>query len=46
MGRRGVTAMEYALIAAFIAIVIVSSVTAIGTDLKVPFTTIGNTLSN
>ncbi len=46
MGRRAVTSLEYALIAAFIAIVIVSSVTVIGTDLKVPFTTISNKLGN
>jgi len=36
------TAIEYALIAGGISIVILVGVTAIGTNLKVPFTTVGN----
>jgi Flp pilus assembly pilin Flp len=44
IGRRAVTSLEYAIIAAFIAIVIVTSVAALGTTIKVPFVTIGNTL--
>jgi pilus assembly protein Flp/PilA len=35
--RRGVTAMEYGLIAALIAVVIIASVTLIGTNLKAVF---------
>lgn len=36
------TSIEYALIAGGIAVVLVAAVTTIGTNLKVPFTTIGN----
>jgi pilus assembly protein Flp/PilA len=36
----GVTAIEYALIAAFIAIVIVGAVTAIGSTLTATFTSV------
>ena len=46
LGRRAITSLEYALIAAFVAIVIVSSVAALGTKLKVPFTTVSTTLAN
>ncbi|HEX7910163.1 MAG TPA: Flp family type IVb pilin [Paraburkholderia sp.] len=42
--RRGVTAIEYGLIAALIAVVIVGAVTIVGTDLNAIFTTIGNDL--
>ncbi len=45
LGRRGVTALEYAIIAAFIAIVIVTSVATLGTKLQVPFTTVSSTLA-
>jgi len=38
--RRGVTAMEYGLIAALIAVVIVGTVASIGTKLNGVFTTI------
>jgi pilus assembly protein Flp/PilA len=41
---RGVTAIEYGLIAALIAVVIVGAVTAVGTDLNAIFTTIANDL--
>jgi pilus assembly protein Flp/PilA len=36
------TAIEYALIAGGIAVVIVTAVTTVGTNLVVPFTTVGN----
>lgn len=38
--RRAVTAIEYALIGAFIVVVIVASVTSMGQSLIVPFNTI------
>ncbi|MBA3813706.1 MAG: Flp family type IVb pilin [Alphaproteobacteria bacterium] len=40
----GVTAIEYGLIAALIAIVIIAAVTTIGTKLSTNFTSIGNSL--
>jgi pilus assembly protein Flp/PilA len=36
------TSIEYALIAGGIAVVLVAAVTTIGTNLKIPFTTVGN----
>lgn len=42
----GATAIEYGLIAALISIVIIVSVTAIGTQLTKTFTTIKTALSN
>jgi pilus assembly protein Flp/PilA len=44
--RRGVTAIEYGLIAALIAAVIVTILTAVGTDLTAVFTTIDTALKN
>ena len=38
--KRGVTAMEYGLIAALIAVVIITTVTGIGTQLNAKFTSI------
>ena len=38
--KHGVTAMEYGLIAALIAVVIIGAVTTIGTNLTATFTTI------
>jgi len=38
--KRGVTALEYGLIAGLIAVVIVTSVTTLGTTLSTMFTTI------
>lgn len=38
--KRGVTAMEYGLIAALIAVVIITAVTAVGTKLEATFTAI------
>lgn len=40
----GVTAIEYGLIAALIAVIIIGAVTTIGTKLDTKFTTIGNAL--
>jgi pilus assembly protein Flp/PilA len=41
----GVTAIEYGLIAALIAVVIIGAVTAVGGDLKTVFTSIGTALN-
>jgi pilus assembly protein Flp/PilA len=41
----GATAIEYGLIAGLIAVVIITAVTQIGTQLNAKFTTIGNSLS-
>jgi pilus assembly protein Flp/PilA len=41
----GVTAIEYGLIAALIAVVIIVAVTAVGTDLKATFNAVGTALS-
>jgi pilus assembly protein Flp/PilA len=43
--QRGVTMIEYALIAALIAVVLVVILTALGVELGVTFTTIKNALS-
>ena len=43
--KRGVTAMEYGLIAALIAVVIITAVTNIGTSLNTKFTAIATALS-
>jgi pilus assembly protein Flp/PilA len=40
--NRGATAIEYALVAGLIAVVIVTGVTAIGTKLSTIFTTLNN----
>lgn len=40
----GVTAIEYGLIAALIAVVIIAAVTTVGLNLKAVFTSIGGTL--
>jgi pilus assembly protein Flp/PilA len=40
----GVTAIEYGLIAALIAVVIVGAVTLLGTSLNTTFTTVSNAL--
>ena len=42
----GATAIEYGLIAALIAIVIIAAVTTVGTELNTTFTTIGSKLSS
>lgn len=44
--KRGVTAIEYGLIAALIAVVIIGGATALGTNLKSVFTNLGTTMSN
>lgn len=43
--KRGVTAIEYGLIAVLIAVVIIGAVTTVGTNLNQTFQTIGNKLS-
>jgi len=43
--QSGVTAIEYGLIAALIAVVIIVAVTAVGTDLSSTFTAIGTALT-
>ncbi len=43
--QSGVTAIEYGLIAALIAVVIITAVAAVGTDLTTTFTNIGTALS-
>jgi pilus assembly protein Flp/PilA len=40
----GATAIEYGLIAALIAVVIITAVTAVGTKLSTTFTNVGNAL--
>lgn len=42
----GVTAIEYGLIAALIAVVIIAAVTIVGTQLNAVFTFIGTALNN
>ena len=42
----GVTAIEYGLIAALIAVVIIAAVTIVGTQLKKTFSTIGSKLTS
>ncbi|HYS64647.1 MAG TPA: Flp family type IVb pilin [Paraburkholderia sp.] len=42
--EQGVTAIEYGLIAALIAVVIIGAVKTVGEDLNSVFTTIGNDL--
>ena len=42
--KRGVTAMEYGLIAALIAVAIIGAVTTVGTKLTATFTSISNQL--
>ena len=44
--ERGVTAIEYALIAALIAVVIIAIVTATGTNVAAVFSKIANCLAN
>jgi pilus assembly protein Flp/PilA len=43
--ERAVTAMEYGLIAALVAVVIITAVTTMGTNLKTVFTTINSSLT-
>jgi pilus assembly protein Flp/PilA len=43
--QAGVTAIEYGLIAALIAVVIIAAVKAVGTDLQATFTSIGTALT-
>ena len=43
--RRAVTALEYGLIAALIAVVIIGAVTTLGKNLSATFTTIGTAIT-
>ncbi len=43
--RRAVTALEYGLIAALIAVVIIGAVTTLGKNLSTTFTTIGTAIA-
>ncbi len=43
--RRGVTALEYGLLAGLIAVVIIGAVSTLGQDLKNVFTNIGTNLT-
>lgn len=43
--KRGVTAMEYGLIAALIAVVIITATTAVGTKLEAVFTAISTAMT-
>ncbi len=43
--KKGVTAIEYGLIAALIAVVIITAITSVGTNLTTIFTTIATKLS-
>ena len=42
--ERGATAIEYAIIAGSIAVAIAATVTAIGTSVKVPYSTVSSAL--
>lgn len=42
--KKGVTALEYALIAALIAVVIIGSVSLLGTSVSQTFSTVANTI--
>ncbi|MDR3521084.1 MAG: Flp family type IVb pilin [Acidocella sp.] len=44
MDKRAVTAIEYALIAALIAVVIIGAVTTLGTNVSKTFATVGNAI--
>lgn len=44
--RRGVTALEYGLIAAVMGALIVAAITTLGGDLKTAFTSIGTELTS
>lgn len=43
--RKGVTALEYGLIASLIAVAIISGVTLLGTNLKTEFSSIATTIA-
>ena len=44
--ERGVTAIEYALIAALIGVVIITGATTLGSTINTKFTTIGSAITN
>ena len=43
--KRGVTALEYGLIAALVAVAIITGVTALGTSINSTFNTVASTLT-
>jgi pilus assembly protein Flp/PilA len=43
--KKGATAIEYGLIAALIAVVIIGAVRTLGTNLTATFTTVGNAIA-
>ena len=45
MERKGVTALEYGLIAGLIAVVIIGAVRTLGTDMRSLFTNIGTSIA-
>ncbi|HMA49110.1 MAG TPA: Flp family type IVb pilin [Magnetospirillaceae bacterium] len=44
LDQKGVTAIEYGLIAALIAVVAIGAITTLGTSLKTTFTSVSNSL--
>ncbi len=44
--KRGVTAIEYALIAGLVAVVLIGGATTLGTDLSTAFTNIGSSVTS
>ena len=46
MDRRAVTALEYGLIAALIAVVIIGAVTTLGTNISATFTKVATTITS
>ena len=42
--KKGVTALEYAMIAALIAVVIIGGVSLLGTNISAVFSTVANTI--
>ena len=45
VGQSGATAIEYGLIAALIAVIVIASVTATGEETKQPFETLGTAIA-
>jgi pilus assembly protein Flp/PilA len=46
INERGATAVEYGLMVALIAVVIIAAVTTLGTNLKDKFTDVGSSIGN
>ncbi len=43
--RKGVTALEYGLIAALVAVVIITAVTTLGTEVEATFSAVGSAIA-